>query len=124
MCASTFSHPTAATLLIEARASVHARTAFPALTSLHFTCNALHGAPCVAVLATARADLEVRMKTDVTPLMWAAVLNNAEVAQALLDAKSERDHILDAVTRAADAAEEARYQSLRGAAALLDDLLG
>ncbi len=27
------------------------------------------------------------MKTDVTPLMWAAVLNNAEVAQALLDAK-------------------------------------
>ena len=78
-----------ATLLLEARASVHARTAFPALTTLHLTCNALHGAPCVAVLATARADLEVRMKTDVTPLMWAAVLNNAEVAQALLDAKAD-----------------------------------
>ena len=29
------------------------------------------------------------MKTDATPLMWAAVLNNAEVAQALLDAKAD-----------------------------------
>ena len=89
MNAATFSHPTVVSLLLEARASVHARTAFPALTSLHFTCGALHGAPCVAVLATARADLEVRMKTDVTPLMWAAVLNNPEVAQALLDAKAD-----------------------------------
>ncbi len=89
MMAATISHPTVATLLLEARASVYARTAFPMLTSLHFTCSALHGAPCVAVLATARADLEARLKTDVTPLMWAAVLNNAEVAQALLDAKAD-----------------------------------
>ena len=27
------------------------------------------------------------MKTDATPLMWAAVCNNAEVAQARLEAK-------------------------------------
>ena len=29
------------------------------------------------------------MKTDATPLIWAAVLNNAEVAQALLEAKAD-----------------------------------
>ena len=29
------------------------------------------------------------MKTDATPLIWAAVLNNAEAARALLDAKAD-----------------------------------
>ena len=29
------------------------------------------------------------MKTDATPLIWATILNNAEVAQALLDAKAD-----------------------------------
>ena len=29
------------------------------------------------------------MKTDVTPLMWAAVLNSPEAAQARLDAKAD-----------------------------------
>ena len=57
--------------------------------AIHFASLALHGAGCVAALVTARADLEARTKSDLTPLMQAVVVNATEVAQALLDAKAD-----------------------------------